>query len=198
MLRIDCLGALLLALGAPTTLAAAEQAASGPGQPTGERVLPLILGEIHTINSRVMGSDRRVVVRLPAGYTSDTARRYNVVYVIDGGPEQDFPHLAGLAQSAEVNGTFEPFILVGIETVRRRSEITPPASDVATYEAELGARPGVGTIPAVIPRNQALDGGRYEERSRRVSGNRLRACHVKRSSNRPLRRYRRQPVFVVG
>ena len=62
--------------------------------------------------------------------------------MIDGGPEQDFPHLAGLAQSAEVNGTFEPVILVGIETVRRRSEITPPATDVALYEAELGARPG--------------------------------------------------------
>jgi uncharacterized protein len=142
MLRIDCLGALLLALGAPTITAAARQAASDPARPAGEGVQPLILGEIHTINSPVMGSDRRIVVRLPAGYGSDTARRYNVVYVIDGGPEQDFPHLAGLAQSAEVNGTFEPFILVGIETVRRRSEITPPASDVALYEAELGARPG--------------------------------------------------------
>ena len=142
MLRIDCLGALLLALGAPATMAAAPQAASDPAAPTGERVQPLILGEIHTVHSRVMGSDRRVVVRLPGGYASDTARRYKVVYVIDGGPEQDFPHLAGLAQSAEVNGTFEPFILVGIETVRRRSEITPPASDVPTYEAELGARPG--------------------------------------------------------
>jgi len=139
MLRIDWLGALALALGAPAT---AGPTASDLSPPAGERVQPLVLGEIHTINSRVMGSDRRVVVRLPAGYASDTARRYKVVYVIDGGPEQDFPHLAGLAQSAEVNGTFEPFILVGIETIRRRSEITPPASDVDMYEAELGARPG--------------------------------------------------------
>ena len=65
-----------------------------------------------------------------------------MIYVIDGGPEQDFPHLAGLAQSAEVNGTFEPLILVGIETVQRRSEITPPVSDPAAYQAELGATPG--------------------------------------------------------
>ena len=85
-----------------------------------------------------MGEDRRIVVRLPSGYASDTQRRYTVVYVIDGGPEQDFPHLAGLAQSADVNGTFAPLILVGIETVRRRSEITPPVSDPAAYEAELG------------------------------------------------------------
>lgn len=141
MFRIECLGALLLAL-APAAAATAQQAPSAPAQPAGERVQPLIMGEIHTIASRVMGSDRRVVVRLPAGYATDTARRYNVVYVIDGGPGQDFPHLAGLAQSAEVNGTFEPFILVGIETVRRRSEITPPSTDLAAYEAELGARPG--------------------------------------------------------
>jgi hypothetical protein len=103
---------------------------------------PLAIGEVHTLVSRTMGGERRVVVRLPAGYAEAPARRYNVVYVIDGGPEQDFPHLAGLAQSAEVNGTFEPLIVVGIETVRRREEITPPAADMAAYTAELGATPG--------------------------------------------------------
>lgn len=103
---------------------------------------PLVMGEVHTIRSSVMGMDRRIVVRLPGGYAEAPQRRYNVVYVIDGGAEQDFPHLAGLAQSAEVNGTFAPFILVGIETVNRRTEITPPAADVAAYVAELGAAPG--------------------------------------------------------
>jgi len=103
---------------------------------------PLVIGEVHTLASRAMGGDRRIVVRLPAGYAANPAQRFNVVYVIDGGPEQDFPHLAGLAQSAEVNGTFDPLIVVGIETVRRREEITPPASDVAAYTAELGMAPG--------------------------------------------------------
>lgn len=94
------------------------------------------------LRSRVFGADRRIVVRTPAGYEDTTASRYNVVYVIDGGPDQDFPHLAGLVQSAEVNGTFEPFILVGIETVKRREEITPPVADAALYLAELNAKPG--------------------------------------------------------
>lgn len=89
-----------------------------------------------------MGADRRIVVRLPAGYAAEPQRRYEVVYVIDGGPEQDFPHLAGLAQSADVNGTFEPLIIVGVETVRRREEITPPVADPAPYIAELGMPPG--------------------------------------------------------
>jgi predicted alpha/beta superfamily hydrolase len=121
-------------------LGAAPAAAQAPAPaPVGQ---PLVIGEVHSIASRVMGADRRIVVRLPTGYASAPTRRWDVVYVIDGGPEQDFPHLAGLAQSADVNGTFEPFILVGIETVKRREEITPPATDVAAYVAELGATPG--------------------------------------------------------
>lgn len=103
---------------------------------------PLVMGETHSLRSRVMGEDRRITVRVPGGYAAEPVRRYGVVYVVDGGPEQDFPHLAGLAQSAEVNGTFEPFILVGIETVKRREEITPPVTDPAPYVAELKAMPG--------------------------------------------------------
>jgi predicted alpha/beta superfamily hydrolase len=103
---------------------------------------PIVIGEVHKLNSRVLGQDRRIAVRLPTGYSEKPDGRYAVVYVIDGGPEQDFPHLAGLAQSADVNGTFEPFILVGIETVKRRQEITPAATDVSAYTAELGVAPG--------------------------------------------------------
>lgn len=103
---------------------------------------PLVIGEIHTLPSSIMGGDRRIVVGLPSGYADAPDRRYDVVYVIDGGPEQDFPHLAGLAQSSEVNGTFAPFILVGIETVQRRAEITPLVADPAPYVAELGVAPG--------------------------------------------------------
>lgn len=103
---------------------------------------PLVMGQVHTLRSGVLGTDRRIVVRTPAGYEEEAASRYNVVYVIDGGPGQDFPHLAGLAQSAEVNGTFDPIILVGIETVKRREEITPPVADQALYLKELNATPG--------------------------------------------------------
>ncbi|HEX8444265.1 MAG TPA: alpha/beta hydrolase-fold protein [Allosphingosinicella sp.] len=103
---------------------------------------PIVIGEVHVLQSRVLGQDRRITIRLPTGYADKPDRRYDVVYVIDGGPEQDFPHLAGLVQSADVNGTFEPLILVGIETVKRREEITPAVADPAPYVAELGVAPG--------------------------------------------------------
>jgi len=104
--------------------------------------VPVVMGETHTLASTVLGQDRRISVRVPAGYAAEPVRRYDVVYVIDGGPEQDFPHIAGLAQSAEVNGTFKPLIIVGIETVKRRAEITPAVADPKLYVAELGTTPG--------------------------------------------------------
>lgn len=106
---------------------------------------PLIMGQTYTIPSAVLDMDRRITIRLPKGwmgYEDGEKRTYPVLYVVDGGPQQDFPHLAGLVQSREINDTFSPVILVGIETVNRRHQITPPASDIAAYEAELDVKPG--------------------------------------------------------
>ncbi len=105
--------ALSLALGGLVAAPSFAQVASARAPSAVSQPQPLIMGEVHTIQSRVMGQDRRLVVRVPAEYATAPDRRYPVVYVIDGGPEQDFPHLAGLAQSAEVNGTFSPFIWSG-------------------------------------------------------------------------------------
>ena len=106
--------------------------------------VPLVMGNTFTLFSKTLDMDRRLSIRVPYGYDLEQTKdkSYPVVYVIDGGPEQDFPHIAGLAQSREVNGTFSSFILVGIETINRRHQIVPPATDVATYEAELGQKPG--------------------------------------------------------
>lgn len=124
---------LALAFASASPASAQQPAAAGEA---------IEIGRTYTIASDVLDGERRISVRLPAEYASEPERRFPVVYVIDGGPQQDFPHLAGIAQSREVNGTFAPFILVGIETVNRRHEITPPATDVAAYQAELGAVPG--------------------------------------------------------
>lgn len=121
---------------------------SACGNPTSETTgasEPLIMGQTYTLPSTVLDMDRRITIRLPEGwmgYEDGEKRTYPVLYVVDGGPQQDFPHLAGLVQSREINDTFSPVILVGIETVNRRYQITPPASDIAAYEAELGVKPG--------------------------------------------------------
>lgn len=47
-----------------------------------------------------------------------------VLYMPDGGIEEDFLHVAGLVQVSVGNGTMRPFILVGIENTARRRDLT--------------------------------------------------------------------------
>ena len=131
MLKASAIGAALaLAFAAP---AAAEL--------TGGE--PLVVATTYTMNTAILeGESRKVTIRLPSGYDEEPERRYPVVYVLDGGPEQDFEHIAGIAQSRDMNWSFEPFILVGIESVNRRHELAPPVVDPAPYEEAMQATPG--------------------------------------------------------
>lgn len=89
------------------------------------------LGRGYEIASKALGETRRVNVYLPAGYAAGRGA-YPVLYLLDGGVEQDFPHIAGLSQHAEISGSFQAMIVIGIETKDRRRELTSPAlSDAA-------------------------------------------------------------------
>lgn len=104
---------------------------------------PYVLGQSYTVETRILeGESRKITVRLPAGYAEEQDRTYPVVYLLDGGPEQDFAHIAGIAQSREMNYSFEPFILVGVQSVDRRHYFAPPVADPAPYIEALGAEPG--------------------------------------------------------
>ena len=83
---------------------------------------PISIGNSFTIQSEILGQEREINVRLPSYF--DKKREYPVLYLIDGGVEQDFPHIAGLAQHADISWSIEPFILVGIKTDKRTYEIT--------------------------------------------------------------------------
>ncbi len=90
---------------------------------------PIVLGASHALRSAAMGEERRINVRLPAGYAAESERRYPVLYLLDGGADQDFPHIAGLAQHGEISGTFDEFIVVGITTRNRIWELTTRSQD---------------------------------------------------------------------
>lgn len=90
--------------------------------PAGE---PIVVGSIHRIRSSVYENEQVITVRLPRGYSEDPSRRYPVLYSIDGGPDQDFELLAGVAAEAEFSTTIEPFILIGVKTEDRYSQLTP-------------------------------------------------------------------------
>ena len=101
------------------------------------------IGTTYSVPSKALGMDRRVTVRLPYEYQGKekATRTYPVLYLIDGGPEQDYPHIAGIAQLSDTNPAWGEFILVGVETVNRRSELSPTVVDASKYK-DLGAVPG--------------------------------------------------------
>ena len=93
---------------------------------------PLAFGTQYQLPSEVYGSVREINVYEPTlpewgkGYFDSPLP---VLYVIDGGAEQDFFHIAGLSQLTLVNAERQPMIVVGIRTHNRREEITPKAVD---------------------------------------------------------------------
>lgn len=99
-----------------------------PGLQASQADQPIVIGVSHALTSVHLGDVRQINVWTPAAHGTG-ARRYRVLYVLDGAIGQDFQHVAGLAQLGDLSWTFEPLIVVGIETRDRRSELTPAAFD---------------------------------------------------------------------
>jgi predicted alpha/beta superfamily hydrolase len=91
---------------------------------------PITLGESYTVSSAVMGTERTINVYLPAGYAKGEAR-YPVLYLIDGGMDQDFIHVVGASVIGAAWGRQQDAIIVGIATRDRRDELTGPTTDPA-------------------------------------------------------------------
>jgi predicted alpha/beta superfamily hydrolase len=89
---------------------------------------PITIGVSHEIRSRILAGSRELNVWVPAGYAPNK-ERYAVLYVLDGGIDQDFRHIAGLGQLGELSETFETLIVVGVRTYNRQRELTPPPHD---------------------------------------------------------------------
>lgn len=87
---------------------------------------PITVGETTILPSKILQEDRRVNIYLPTSYTENAEKKYPVVYILDGGVEEDFLHLTGLLRfSAQAwVDRFPEAIVVGIENVNRRRDFT--------------------------------------------------------------------------
>lgn len=79
--------------------------------------------ETFTIQSAALSETRRINVYTPPGYGTAA---YPVLYMPDGGVQEDFPHVAGAVDAAIREGSMRPVIVVGIENTERRRDMTPP------------------------------------------------------------------------
>ena len=82
------------------------------------------IGQSYVV-SKKEGDNYEVNIYLPRSYSKKTDIQYPVLYLIDGGRNQDFSHIAGLADLASVNPyIYREVIIVGIQTKNRLFELT--------------------------------------------------------------------------
>jgi predicted alpha/beta superfamily hydrolase len=78
------------------------------------------------MHSAALHEARHINVYVPPGYDTAKAARYPVLYMPDGGMQEDFPHVATDIDTAIRAGEVRPMIVVGIENTERRRDMTGP------------------------------------------------------------------------
>ena len=100
---------------------------------------PAVVHESFTLDSQVLGEQRRLNVYIPPGYAhSDTV--YPVLYMPDGGIEEDFPHIAASVDALIREQAIAPVLVVGIENTERRRDLTGET----TVESDRDVAPVIG------------------------------------------------------
>jgi hypothetical protein len=97
--------------------------------PAEEAREPIAIGETFTLHSEVLDETRRINVFEPTKYGEAAEKPLPVLYMLDGGIDEDFLHVAGLMQVFVSNGSMGPFLLVGIENTDRQRDMTGPSED---------------------------------------------------------------------
>lgn len=90
---------------------------------------PLNIGEVVTIESKILSESRILNIYLPDGYKANDTLKYPVVYVLDGSMDEDFIHIVGLVQFYNLQMNMPKAIVVGIANIDRKRDFTFPTID---------------------------------------------------------------------
>jgi hypothetical protein len=91
------------------------------------------------IISKIIGEERTINIWTPPNYENNTDS-LSVIYMLDGGIKEDFPHIANTIASLVAQKRIPPVILVGIENTQRRRDLSGPTS----IEADKRIAPEIG------------------------------------------------------
>ena len=100
-------------------------AAQAPSDPAPDPIPP---HQSFTIESKVLAERRLVNVYTPPGYEAAPGVAYPVLYMLDGGLEEDFPHVVNTVDSLIKIKVIRPVLVVGIENTERRRDLTGPTT----------------------------------------------------------------------
>lgn len=87
---------------------------------------PIPAHDTFTIVSSALREPRLVNVHTPVSYAREPDARFAVLYMPDGGLDEDFPHVVHTVDSLVALGRIPPFIVVGIPNTERRRDLTGP------------------------------------------------------------------------
>jgi enterochelin esterase-like enzyme len=99
----------------------------------------MLPGETFQLPSEILGERRAINVYLPPS-CSEAAARCPVLYMPDGGMDEDFLHILGSLDVSIRNQIIRPIILVGIPNTERRRDLVGPT----TVPEEQKAAPHAG------------------------------------------------------
>jgi uncharacterized protein len=103
---------------------------------------PFILGNVDTIPSIVLSEKRILNIYLPEGYSTDSAKTYPVIYLIDGSAKEYFIHVVGLVHFFNfpwVN-RLPKSIVVGIANVNRNRDLTFCTTSTTDFYTPVGLK----------------------------------------------------------
>jgi predicted alpha/beta superfamily hydrolase len=126
-MRAPAFAALALALPLAACAPVQRCPPAAAAQPSSGQVLDTLASTHFTLHSGVLGEDRTINVYLPPDYGAST-ERYPVLYMLDGGLAEDFPHVAGSVDVSIKNGVIRPVIVVGVQNTERRRDLLSPTS----------------------------------------------------------------------
>lgn len=109
---------------------------------------PFVLGYSDELVSKILSEKRTINVYLPEGYKANDTIHYPVIYLLDGGADEDFIHTVGLVQYNNFSWIHRvpPSIVVGIANTDRKRDFTFPTS----VEAEKKRYPSSGDAAKFI------------------------------------------------
>jgi predicted alpha/beta superfamily hydrolase len=87
----------------------------------------IAFGETFRLSSAALGEQRVINVYLPPDYATSRTR-FPVLFALDGGMQEDFPHIAGVVDVSIRNEVIRPLVIVGIENTERRRDLVSATS----------------------------------------------------------------------
>ncbi|MCJ7756414.1 MAG: alpha/beta hydrolase-fold protein, partial [Thermoanaerobaculales bacterium] len=102
---------------------------------------PITIGETITLQSKVMGEERTILISTPPGYGLGT-ERYPVLYMTDG--DQHITHTRGTVDFLASNGLIPQLIIVGVANTDRTRDLTPTRVETREVNGRVMQNPTSG------------------------------------------------------